>query len=170
MTWLEHPREAGGRPEATRSGEGTAIWAAGNIWMPVMRDAGWGCLAAFPRTQHRQPPPPRDWRNESGRWRNWFGKQLVTGDLPTPVPERDSGRLGAGWRCSLGRGMKGIAPLPKPAAHRPWAHATGPAPKIPQVPPGIRPWLSPGPPDAGGRSFSSALMGQRAGMQRALLG
>lgn len=108
------------------------IWAAGNIQMPV-GSVGWDCSMAFPPTQRRQLP--RDWRNESGRWRNWFGKQLVTGDLPTPVPERDSGRLGAGWRCSPGRGMKGIAPFPKPAARRPWAHTTGLAPKIPQVPP-----------------------------------
>lgn len=97
---------------------------------PQAEDAGWGCSAAFPRTQRQQLPPLRDWRNESGRWRNWFGKQLVTGDRPTPVPERDSGRLGAGWRYSPGRGMKGIAPFPKPGAH-----TTGLAPKMPQVPP-----------------------------------
>lgn len=44
----------------------------------------------------------------------------------------------AGWappEVQPGTGVKGIAPFPKPAAHRPWAHTTGLTPKIPQVPP-----------------------------------
>lgn len=83
---------------------------------------------AFPWTQHQ---PPWDWRNESCRWRNWFGKQLVTGDLPMPVPERDSGGLGAGWRCSLGRGQRALPP----SLNQPQAHTMGLALKITQVPP-----------------------------------
>lgn len=106
-----------------------AIWAVANIQTPA-GGCGWDRVT-FPWSQWRQLPPPlRDWSNESGGWRNWFGKQLRTGTCP--APGRDSGGLGAAGRRSPG-GPKGIVPFPKPHfTPRVWPQTS---PQSPHTPP-----------------------------------
>lgn len=85
-------------------------------------------------------------RNEGGRWRNWFGKQV----LPWAAPGCDSGWAGAA--AAAREGTQGVVPSPNPSP--PLALVL----KTPEIPPNPA-WLFASP----CWGFSPALMGWAAG-------